>query len=389
MSDLERIPSVRTNEHACAWESRETLEQLLNTIADPVFVKDEAHRWVWLNDAFCAFMGHPREELLGKTDQDFFPSEEAEVFWAKDQEVLESGKGNSNEEWFTDAHGAQHLIVTKKSLYRTHDGHRLIVGVIRDVTELRLAQDELARRARELEEANRRLQELDQLKSSLLNTVSHELRTPLTSIMGFAEFLIDEVGGPLTAKQRGHVTQIQAGAERLGHLVNDLLDITRLESGTCKLSRQETDLLALIRKGLDGLQPQATVGRRSLETRFPTECPRPWIDGPRIAQVLDNLVGNALKFTPPGGWIRVCVLPGPEQVRVEVRDSGPGIAAEHMSRLFEKFYQVNPTLTREHGGTGLGLSIAKALVEAHGGRIGVESKPGEGSCFWFTLPLGD
>lgn len=370
-----------------SWESVETLEQILNTIADPVFVKDEDHRWLWLNDAFCSFMGHQRAELIGKTDHDFFPAEEAQVFWQKDQEVLDRGQGNSNEERFTDAFGVQHVIITKKSLFRLRDGRRLVVGVIRDVTELRQAKDEIARRAEELEEANRRLQELDQMKGSLLNTVSHELRTPLTTIMGFAEFLFDELGGKLSETQRGYVGQIQRSAGRLERLVDDLLDITRLESGTCTISRQELDLSSLVHEGLRGLEPRAAEAGLLLEALVAPETPRVWGDSLRISQVLDNLVGNAIKFTPRAGMIRVTVRPEPGSVRIEVRDTGPGIAAMHVPLLFEKFFQVNPALTREHGGTGLGLSIAKALVEAHGGRIGVESTPGEGSRFWFTLPV--
>lgn len=382
-------PPMQAPELGRMRESVETLAQLLNSIADPVFVKDEDHRWVWLNDAYCAFMGHSRDALLGRSDVDFFPPDEAAIFWEKDQEVLDRSEGNSNEERFTDALGVRHVIVTHKSLYVTSEGHRLIVGVIRDVTDLRLAQEEAAKRAEELERANQRLQELDQLKSHLLDAVSHELRTPLTSITGFAEFLVDEFAGPLTPTQRVYVWQIQRGADRLQCLVDDLLDMTRLASGIFRLAPQETDLAPLIREGLASLQPQASERHLVLESQLPAVIAPVWVDPRRIAQVLFNLLANAVKFTPAHGRIQVSVRPLADMIRVEVRDTGPGICPTHLPMLFDKFYQANPTLTREHGGTGLGLSIAKALVEAHQGQIGVESTPGKGSCFWFTVPFAE
>ncbi|MBO9542612.1 HAMP domain-containing protein [bacterium] len=241
-------------------------------------------------------------------------------------------------------------------------------------------------RTAELEAANLRLKELDRLKSELVNTVSHELRTPLTSITGYVEFLEEQLGGPLTPEQRAFVTQIQAGVTRLARLVDDLLDFARIEAGTFKLFIQEANLSQLVSETLSSLVPQAKDADLLLEAALPKAPVVLMMDAKRVGQVLLNLLGNAIKFTPAGGRITVAVLPEPEEVRVEVQDTGIGIAPEAQQQLFEKFYQVESTGARGRSGVGLGLSISKALVEAHGGRIGVVSAPGKGSCFWFTIP---
>ncbi|MNL44046.1 Alkaline phosphatase synthesis sensor protein PhoR [compost metagenome] len=168
--------------------------------------------------------------------------------------------------------------------------------------------------------------------------------------------------------------------------MDDLLDFARLEAGTFKLFIQEGDLGQLVNETLASLVPQAKGAGLSLEAALPDAHVLLMMDAKRVSQVLLNLLGNAIKFTPSGGRITVTVTPGSDEVRVEVRDTGIGIAPGAQQHLFERFYQVDPTGVRASAGVGLGLSISKALVEAHGGRIGVTSSPGRGSCFWFTIP---
>lgn len=246
---------------------------------------------------------------------------------------------------------------------------------------------ELADRTAELRKANEHLQELDRLKSEFVNAVSHELRTPLTSIMGYAEFLEDQIGGRLSADQHTFVYHIQDGTRRLQQLVDDLLDFARLEAGTFRLVLRPADLNQIVRAVIDSLRPQ--VQRRSLEllADLPRESTVMEVDPGRIEQVLINLVNNAIKFTPAGGRISVGLRAQTGQIRLTVTDTGIGIPPDHLAKLFQKFYQVDPSSTRRQGGAGLGLSIAKGLVEAHGGQIGVESEVGKGSTFWITLPM--
>jgi hypothetical protein len=200
------------------------------------------------------------------------------------------------------------------------------------------------------------------------------------------EFLEDGIGGELSPTQHEFVDHLLAGTERLERLVDDLLDFARLETGQFKLSTQCSDLVELSRRVVGLLQSIATERRLTLGLGMHPEVLQVPLDPARIEQVLINLVGNALKFTPEGGRVDVHLLVAGDGARVEVADTGKGIAPEAQARLFERFYQVDPSVPRAQGGIGLGLTIAKALVEAHGGTIGVTSQPGEGSVFWFTLP---
>lgn len=236
-----------------------------------------------------------------------------------------------------------------------------------------------------LREQNRKLQELDALKSNFVNAISHDLRTPLASIMGYAEFLEDEVGGPLGDEQHDFVTQIQRNAHRLEHLVDDLLDFARMDAGTFKLVCKHGDLGALARGVIASLRPLADEARVAIVDALPEEPLQATFDSARIERVLMNLIGNALKFTSADGAITVSGRLEGEDVLCEIRDTGIGIALEDVDKLFQRFSQLSHGM-RQANGTGLGLSISKALVEAHGGAIGVKSIPGKGSTFWFRLP---
>lgn len=228
-------------------------------------------------------------------------------------------------------------------------------------------------------------QELERLKNGFVGCVSHELRTPLASIIGFAELLEDEVSGPLNPKQAEFLKQIQRGSERLTHLVDDLLDYARMEAGTFKLTVQAFDFCQMLQEVCGLLQHLATEAHLKLAV---TCSPPPLLvtaDPRRIEQVLINLIGNAIKYSQEG-TIQVRVDREEAHLRCEVKDTGMGISAEDIPKLFQKFSQLAGS--EQRGGVGLGLSLCKALIEEHGGTIGVRSEAGKGSTFWFTLPWG-
>lgn len=227
---------------------------------------------------------------------------------------------------------------------------------------------------------------IDQIKSDFLNATSHELRTPLSVILGYAEFLGDELGGPLTEDQEVFVSAIEQAAYKLQRLVDDILDFARLEAGAFRLDRRSTDLIGIVHNVMMHLEAMADALDVRLSLHVPDEPVRLMVDPLRIGRVVRNLVSNAIKFNRPGGEVALKVTAGPRSVRVEVADTGIGIADDHRAKIFEKFYQVDPSATRARGGAGLGLSIAKALVLAHKGRMGFKSTLGDGSTFWFTLP---
>lgn len=259
-----------------------------------------------------------------------------------------------------------------------------LIGTVQDITEHKQFEESLR-------ENYERLKELDRIKGIFVNAVTHELRVPLTSIKGYVEFLEDGLGGPLTDKEREFIAQIKRNEERLERLVTDMLDFARIEAGTFALNCERYDFGAKVREVLDSLRPQAADARLTLEADLPETPLEVTLDPQRIAQVLLNLVDNAIKFTPPQGVIRVAarIEPDPttaeQRLVCEVSDTGVGIAEADIPKLFHRFAQLPEGQKR--GGTGLGLSISRALIEAHGGTIGVRSEPGHGSTFWFTLPV--
>jgi signal transduction histidine kinase len=267
-----------------------------------------------------------------------------------------------------------------------------------DITErrwaeeaLRKAHDELEirvqKRTVELERANEELKKLDQMKTDFVSTVSHELRTPLTSIKNAVDLLAKEKDWLLPEVQQRFLSMASRNIDRLARMINDVLDVSKLEAGKLELHLSEVSLSNVIRNVMATFQPQASANSIKLEVVYPEVLPSVYGDPDRIEQVLCNLISNAFKFTPKGGRIVVSAKSGPQFVKVSVTDTGIGIPPDDQGRIFERFYQVGDSLTRTSTGTGLGLSIAKQLVEAHGGSMSLESEVGNGSCFSFTLPV--
>jgi len=228
---------------------------------------------------------------------------------------------------------------------------------------------------------------LNDLKSDFLSMVSHELRTPLTSIKGFVKLVLLGDLGPLTTEQQECLEVADREADRLSYLINDLLDISRIEAGTVTFTWETLAPAPLVAAVLTVLQPQAADLHLTLGADLPPALPVVRGDRQRIIQILTNLVGNAIKFTPPGG--RVCVTAAVDgaMLRVQVTDTGIGIAAPALAHIFDRFYQVDSSNARARGGIGLGLTITRQLVEGHGGTITVASTPGAGTTVEFTLPL--
>ena len=226
----------------------------------------------------------------------------------------------------------------------------------------------------------------EQLRRDFVANVSHELRTPLTSIKGFAEVL--RMGALEDTERRlEFVETIEAHADRLTRLVDDLLAISSLDSGVSEPEREPLSLIKAVAEATAGLKPQAQ--RKQIVIRIEPfhDIPQVFADRHQLKQVLTNLVDNAIKFTPERGTIRITAAVSGNRVTVAIADNGIGIPAEDLPRIFERFYRVDKARSREVGGTGLGLSIVKHSVEAHGGQVGVESSPGGGTTFRFSLPV--
>lgn len=262
-----------------------------------------------------------------------------------------------------------------------------VVTSLFDMTEHFQTEARLKQSLEELERANECLRNLDRYKDEFLGTVSHELRGPLSLITGFAGLLNEGVEGSLTESQRESVWGILDAGESLTALVDDLLDMSAIQAGKLRLHPHAFHFPDLLESVVCKHAILAEARQQSLTWEAPADLPAVRADSQRIRQVLINLLGNALKYTPDGGSIRVRAMQDAEVLRCEVADSGIGISLDKQDEIFNRFSQLALDSFQAYRGTGLGLSIAKALIEAHQGEIGVSSHPGEGSVFWFTLPL--
>jgi signal transduction histidine kinase len=285
-----------------------------------------------------------------------------------------------------------------------HAGQRAHYASTMHVASIEESYAELVRKNEELEEAYGRLKQLDHLKSSFLATVSHELRTPLTSIIGYSEMLAEGMCGPLNKDQLEFVQTIRAKSDQLLRLILSLLDLSKLESGTMRMHVLTVPIEAILSDAISTVGPAATKKgvRVSLERGSPVPALR--ADPDRLRQVFVNLLDNAVKFTPRGGTVAiearevestpaesaglVLLAPVRREIEIRVKDSGIGIPEHERARVFDAFYQVDQSSTRERGGAGLGLAIVKRIVEAHNGRIRVEPSSPSGATFVVSLPIG-
>lgn len=259
--------------------------------------------------------------------------------------------------------------------------------VTRRTEELAEERDRLAQANEKLSKAIEDLRNLDRVKGTFLNAVSHDLRIPLTGIMGYAEFLEDEVGGKLSSEQLDFAHQITQEAQRMTGLLNELLDFARMEAGKFRIDPRAIPYAETVATAVNTFRPAMIKKRIALSLDLPPNLPWVYADPDRVIQIMSNLLSNALKFTPEGGSIRVKAFVEAPWVVTEVTDTGIGIPPEAMPHMFERFYQTEEG--KKAGGTGLGLSITKSLVEAHGGTISVSSEPGKGATFRFTLPIAE
>ena len=276
---------------------------------------------------------------------------------------------------------------------KTGDEIEVLADEFNKMTEnLRGAYDGLERRVaertRDLAVANERLKELDRLKSDFVSNVSHELRTPLTAIKGAVDLVLREVAGPLTERQMHYLTRVRSNTQQLAGLINDLLDLSKIESGKSEMRSSRVSLGGLVHEVMETLRPVAAEKDIALEATLVEPSILVWADRDKVNQVLLNLIGNAIKFTAIEGRVTIAASTnGNGNAQVSVSDTGPGIPLHERENIFNKFYQIAQAGEAKPRGTGLGLAICKALVELHGGRIWVESEMNCGSRFCFTLPL--
>jgi PAS domain S-box-containing protein len=337
----------------------------------------------WLNPAYARVLRAEAHQLVGRYIFDAMPRAESQL-GPMLRGVLETGTPFYGFEFpFTDMRdGHTRTRYWDFSCVPIRDGDGAVTGLL----VLDVDVSERAEKERRTQRELRELIELDRYKDEFLSVISHELRTPLNFIMGFASLLEDEAAGTLNDKQHEFVDKILNGADRMLILVNDLLDVAKIKAGRLDLSPVPTPYPPIIDEVVATMTPLALDRGITIETQL--DVPQlPCIDAARLIQVLTNLVGNAIKFTSPQGRVTVRAYEQGGELITQISDTGVGIAEHDIPKLFERFRQLDMSATRQVGGTGLGLAISKALVEAHGGQIGVMSELGKGSTFWFTVPI--
>ncbi|HUL07365.1 MAG TPA: ATP-binding protein [Candidatus Acidoferrum sp.] len=360
----------------------DVLAHIVDAITNPLFVKDEQHRLVVVNDAFCTLLGRTRANIVGRTDFDFVPAEEARIYQAKDKVVLETGAADVNEEPLTNAAGKQHWIVTRKSLITTPDGKRYVNGVITDITERKHMEIELREANANLKSAMDKLANSERLATigQVAATVSHELRNPLGAIRNSMALVHQRTAGKQLGVERA-LERVDRNIQRCAAIIGALLEFTHKKD----LVRSPTAVDGWLGLVLTHYKlPDGIALARELNAAGEVA-----IDTEQFRQVVAHLVDNAAQaltdpaWNPPSGHHRRITVrsesAGPH-LRLSVVDTGPGIPADVLPRIFE------PLFTTKNFGVGLGLPTVRQIVELHGGTIDVDSAVDVGTTVTIWLP---
>ena len=340
-------------------ESEARFRGIVDMSVDAILVTDEERRVEYMNPSAEEIFACKKEDLIGK---DF-------GFTITGTEYVEINISRLDKEPGT---GEMKVVETEWLGKKAH------LVIIRDITKRKDMENELLR-------TNEELKKVDQLKSDFISTVSHELRTPLTTIKEFASIISDEIPGKLTKEQREYVDIIKGNIDRLARLINDLLDISKIEAGRVELKKAFIDLIHIVEGVVSTLKAEADRKHIAFKILFPASLSEVFADPDKMVQVFTNLIGNAIKFTPENGKITIEIKDKKKEIECIVSDTGIGIAPENIKKLFSRFRQFNREAGAGSKGTGLGLAITKELVEMHQGKIWVESKVNKGCKFFFSL----
>ncbi|MGD0779629.1 MAG: ATP-binding protein [Dehalococcoidales bacterium] len=400
MTVLERIKSVfkRRKEKAhkeleatkiSEDEAREYAESIINTVREPLIALDQDLRVVSVSRSFYEVFKVNPKETVGQLIYDLGNKQ-----WdiPKLRELLETilpqktTFDNYEVEHDFATIGRRIMLLNARQIQRVLGKERIILLAIEDITERKRMEEELAGNSRKLEQANIRLQEVDRLKSIFLASMSHELRTPLNSIIGFTGIILQGMSGEINQEQRKQITMVKNSANHLLSLINDVLDVSKIEAGRVDLSPEEMRLDDVVKEVAEAFSPAASEKDLELLTEVP-EGILLLSDRRRVKQVLMNLVSNAIKFTDRGSVKIAAKMARDGNVEIRVIDTGIGIKKEDTDKLFQPFQQIDMSLTRSREGTGLGLHLAKKLATLLGGNISAKSEYGRGSEFILTIQL--
>ena len=361
--------------------SENNYKTIFNSASDAIFVHSIPDmKIVDVNDETCKRYGYTKEEIK-KLTVDELSSPEFSLKSPRNQKLLQSVMNGDtvNSEWLSKRKNGELFWHEMTGKIIELNGENHFLSMAKDI-------DEIKKHQRKIEQQNVQLKKLDRIKTDFLNTTSHELRTPMAAIKGYIQMLLKQTLGDVTPEQKDALNVILRNTDRLDHLVQDILDISRLDSGTMKFIPEKTDITKVIKEVVETMQLSANVKNIKINTEL-EEMPELVIDQERIKQVIMNLVDNAIKFSPHDYTINLRTKIKKDGVLFEVQDFGRGIPRNKQKKIFERFYQVDSGMDRKFGGAGLGLAISRGIVNAHDGKIWADSTLGKGSSFKFSLPL--
>ena len=367
-------------------ESEEKFRTISSSAQDGIIMMDNDGNVTFWNRAAEKMFGYSSDEIIGKNLHMLIAPETLREGYKKAfSSFKDKGKGaaigKTLELSALRRDGTEFPVELSLSSVKIK-GKWNAIGIIRDITERKKAEEKIKRQ-------NIQLKKLDKIKSNFLNITSHELRTPMSSIKGYVQMLLKGLLGEITEEQKRGLNVVLRNVDRLDHLIQDILDVSRLESGSMKFIPEETDIKKMIKETIETMQSNADQKNITINSEI-AEIPQTLIiDRQRIKQVIINLINNAIKFSPDGSVINIRVRQDNDMILFEIEDFGRGIPKNKQNKIFDTFYQVDSGMDRKFGGAGLGLAISRGIILSHGGKIWVDStgKSGEGSIFKFSLPI--
>ncbi|OLS12283.1 MAG: multi-sensor signal transduction histidine kinase [Promethearchaeota archaeon CR_4] len=356
---------------------------LVEQMSEGFTIIDKDMRLTFVNDALCDILGYLRENLIGHAPSDFLDPANQVIFRQHVELRKKKQKSSYELEWITGAGGKVTTIISGTPLFGERGEYKGAFAVVTDISQIKQVENDLFHAKLIAEAANR-------AKSDFLANMSHELRTPLNSIIGFSEILIDGLAGPIVDEQKEDLDIIHNMGQHVLTIINAMLDVSKIEAGKMTLNLETFSLYDLLKTSYDIFKAEAARKTITLQLDIPEQGDCQIVaDKGKVRQVIFNLLGNAIKFTPIGGSVGLKVTEQDRMYKITVWDTGPGIKRENLEKLFQPFQQLEDPYSKSFEGTGLGLYYSKRLVGLYGGNIWVENEPERGSQFHFTIPRSE
>jgi PAS domain S-box-containing protein len=369
--------------------NEEKLRRIIDSSPDGIMLTDLQGNIIECNQLSLEMYGTSvKKELTDKNSFDLIAPEHRERAMENLKKTLKSGIVKNLEYALLKKDGSKYPAELSVSVVNDQNGNpKYFLAIVRDISERKRAEEAFYEYRREIEQQNIQLKKADQLKTDFLNVTSHELRTPMSAIKGYVQIILKQALGQISDEQKKALDVVLRNTDRLDALIQDILDISRLESGTMKFIVEHIEIRKMLDEIVETMQPYANQKEIKINTQMEDDLPELTADKERIKQVIINIVHNAVKFSSTDSIINIRTRKEQDNILFEIQDFGKGIPQDQQEKVFEMFYQVDSGADRKFGGVGLGLAISRGIVVSNGGKIWVESIVGEGSTFKFTLPL--